>query len=53
MSKVVMQASEERKSSQGGSSLQNFSVVHQSVCQQSDVVAVIFQLDGISDIAIL
>jgi hypothetical protein len=47
MSKVVMQAFEERKSSQGGSSVQNFSVGHQSVCQQSDAVTVIFQLDGI------
>jgi hypothetical protein len=46
MSKVVMQASEERKSSQGGS-VQNFSVGHQSVWQQSDAVAIIFQLDGI------
>jgi hypothetical protein len=33
--------------------LQNFSVGHQSVCQQSDVVTVIFQLDGIWDIAMV
>ncbi len=51
MSKVVMQASEERKSSQGGSSVQNFSLGHQSVCQQSDAVTIIFQLDGIWDMA--